>query len=89
MDEFGIIVKTIQSGQPRPYADAIYKYEIEAKNCSEWMVKAFCTKVLRPCNQTIDNWDIGSADSYFHGYYTFSKIDDNKYRYCKVEPYTG
>jgi len=44
---------------------------------------------LRPCKQTRDKWDTKDADSYFHGYYEFSKLGENKYRYYKKEPYTG
>ena len=86
MQEFEIKVKAIREGQPKSYADSEYEYEIEA-NCGEYMVKAFCTKVLRPCNQTRAEWDAHNADSYFHGYYEFLKIGENKYRYYKKEPF--
>lgn len=87
MAEFSITVKTIRAGQPKPYADSEYEYEITAENCGEFTVKAFCTKVLRPCNQTHEQWDTHNAGSYFRGYYTFSKIGENKYRYYKKEPF--
>lgn len=94
MRDFKLSVKAIREGQPRSYADSEYEYEIEVENCngaitSEHMVKMFCTKVLRPCRQTYAEWDTNKADSYFHGYYEFSKFGENKYRYYKKEPYTG
>lgn len=87
--EFKLSVKVIREGQPRPYADLEYEYEIEAEGCYEYTVKEFCTRFLRPCKQTRAEWDTKNADSYFHGYYEFSKIGENKYRYYKKEPYTG
>ena len=85
--EFKLSVKVIREGQPRPYADSEYEYEIEAENYNEYAVKDFCTRHLRPCEQTRDKWDTKDADSYFHGYYEFSKIGENKYRYYKKEPF--
>lgn len=87
--EFKIAVKVIRVGQPRQYADSEYEYEIEVENCSEYMVKLFCTSCLRPCKQTRAEWNISDADSYFQGYYEFSKIGENRYWYYKKEPYTG
>jgi len=87
--EFKIIVKVIREGQPRPYADSEYEYEIEAENYGEYGVKDFCIRFLCPCKQTKKDWDIRDANSYFHGYYEFSKISENKYRYFCRRPYTG
>lgn len=89
MEEMKISIKTIREGQPRAYADSEYEYEIEVENCSEFMVRQFCTKVLRPCSQTKVEWNVNDVDSYFRGYYELSKIGENKYRYYKREPYTG
>lgn len=89
MREMKLCVKVLREGQPRPYADSEYEYEIEAENYSEYAVKEFCTRFLRPCRQTRAEWNTGDADSYFHGYYEFSKIGENNYRYYKKEPYTG
>ena len=89
MREMKLCVKVLREGQPRPYADSEYEYEVEVESCSEFTVKKFCTQVLRPCTQTIAEWDRNSADSYFRGYYEFSKIGESKYRYYKKEPYTG
>lgn len=88
MREIKLNIKVIREGQSRPYDDSEYEYEIEAENCGD-MLKEFCTKVLNPCNQTRAEWNTGDADSYFHGYYEFSKIGENKYRYYRNEPYTG
>ena len=85
--EFKLSVKVIREGQPRPYADSEYEYEIEAENCSEYYVKEFCTGFLRYCKQTRAEWHLDDANSYFHGYYEFSKIGENKYRYYVKEPF--
>lgn len=87
MKEFALHITVLREGQPRAYADSEYEYEIEA-DCGEFMVKEFCTKILRPCSQTRDQWDTNNANSYFHGYYQFSKIGGNKYKYYKKEPFT-
>jgi hypothetical protein len=88
MNEQTIKIKTIRYGQPRAYADSEYEYEITVENCSEYFIKEFCTKVLNPCKQTHEQWDTKSADSYFHGYYSFTKIEANKYIYYKNSPFT-
>ena len=85
--EFKLSVKVIREGQPRPYADSEYEYEIEAENYNEYAVKDFCTRYLRPCEQTRDKWDTKDANSYFHGYYELSKIGENKYRYYFKESF--
>jgi len=87
--EFKLSVKVIREGQPRPFADSEYEYEIEVENYSEYSVKEFCTRYLRPCKQTRDKWDTKDYGSYIHGYYEFSKLGENKYRYYKKEPYIG
>ena len=85
--EFKLSVKVIREGQPRPYADSEYEYIIEAEGCSEYYVKEFCTGFLRYCKQTRAEWKRDDANSYFHGYYEFSKIGENKYRYYVKEPF--
>lgn len=80
-------IKTIRKGQPRPYADSEYEYEITVENVSEFEILQYCTKVLKPCNQTKEQWDIHDVNGYFSGYYTFSKIGENKYRYYVLKPY--
>ena len=86
MNDILIKIETISYGQPRAHADSDYIFEITVENYFEHDVKEFCTKVLRPCQQTYSQWDTKNADSYFHGYYTFLKIGENKYRYRKLEP---
>jgi hypothetical protein len=80
-------IKTLKCGQPRPYADSEYEYEIEVDGMNEFEVKQYCTKVLNPCNQTQAQWDTHDANSYFQGYYTFYKIDENCYKYTKHVPF--
>lgn len=89
MREMKLSIKVLREGQPRPYADSEYEYEIEVENCPEFTVKQFCTKILRPCTQTRAEWKTDNAGSYFGGYYEFSAIGDNKYRYYVKSPYTG
>lgn len=88
MKEFKFMVKTIRSGQSKPYADSEYEFEIES-DCHEFIVEQFCTKVLKSCNQTRSEWDVKNASSYFAGYYKFEKIGVNKYRYYVLEPFCG
>lgn len=84
--KYNFDVTVIRQGQPRPYADSYYEYEIES-NRPEHEVKRFCTQILRPCSQTYADWDKSNAGSYFAGYYTFEKIGDGKYKYFKLEPF--
>jgi hypothetical protein len=84
--EYKFNVRQIKSGQPKPYADSEYEYEVES-DCPEFTVKQFCTKVLQPCNQTKAEWDVKNANSYFRGYYEFRQIDVNKYRYYVLQPF--
>lgn len=85
-----IEIETIRSGQPRPYADSYYEYILTVCGMPEFEVKEYCTKILRPCKQTAKEWNEGknnNAAVYFHGYYRFEKIEDNKYKYFKLEPF--
>lgn len=86
-----IKVKVIKEGQPRPYADSEYEYEIEAQGFTEWEIKQFCTKALRGNNTTYGRW-MEKKDSdlgvYFGGYHILSKKGDKYYYYVK-EPYSG
>jgi len=89
MREMNISIKVLKEGQPRPYADSEYEYEIESKGLGEYDIKSFCTKILKPCHQTIKEWDKDSAGSYFGGYYEFYNVGEYKYRYYVKKPYTG
>lgn len=79
-------VKVIREGQPRPYADSEYEYEIISEQ-SEFMVKRFCTYCLKECHQAYSQWDKSNADSYFRGYYVFDKTDENTYKYRVKQPF--
>lgn len=81
-------VTCLQAGQPRPYADSYYSFEIET-DVSEQETRRFCTAFLRPCRQTYAEWKKGDETSYFAGYYTFEKIDTNRYCYKVVTPFCG
>ena len=87
--EYNFKVTVLQSGQQRRYGDSYFEYEVET-NAVEFVVKQFCTKVLRPCKNAYTDWARNkekSAAEYFAGYYTFERIGDNKYRYKVTEPY--
>lgn len=87
---FKVSVNQTKCGQPRPYADSEYEYEIEVEGQSEYWVKLFCTQFLRPKKLNYQEWaaEEGSAATYFAGYYTFTSIGENKYRYYVKEPFT-
>ena len=85
-----IEIETIRAGQPRRYADSEFEYILTVEGMSEFDVKRYCTKVLRPKSYEYAEWlkeKNESAGVYFAGYYTFSKIEDNKYRYYAKEPF--
>lgn len=86
MKEYNFQVEIIRAGQPRKYADSEYEYVVTSDQ-PEFVVKQFCTGVLRPKKQTYKDWDKNNASSYFSGYYTFGKIGDNAYRYYVKEPF--
>ena len=82
-------IETIRNGQPRPYADSYYEYILTVDGMSEFDVKSYCTKILRPCRQTYKEWNEGknNPNVYFGGYYRFEKIGDNKYKYFSLRPF--
>lgn len=87
-----IEIETIQSDQPRPYADSYYQFIIKTnadKYQLENIIIPFCTKVLEPCKQNKTEWKSYSEDpsSYFAGYYTFTKKDDGVYEYYVCLPF--
>jgi len=86
---YKVTVNQTKCGQAKPYADSEYEYEIEVEEQSETWVKHFCTQFLRPKKLTYQEWaaEKGSAGTYFAGYYTLTKIGDNKYRYYVKEPF--
>ena len=82
-------IEILRYGQPKPYADSEYEYILTTEHMPEYHVKEYCTKVLRPCSQTYTEWNsnIRNAANYFHGYYKFEKLEQNKYRYFVLEPF--
>lgn len=67
-----------------------YEFILTADGMSEFEVKAYCTRILRPCKQTAEKWNKEkreSADIYFGGYFTFKKIGENQYKYYVLEPF--
>lgn len=94
----GIDVKTIHKGQYKPYGDSYYVYEVTAVYTTEQVVLDYCKKELHPCTEESYEWHknirwggakSGDASYYFNGYYVFKKINENKYQYTVVKPYTG
>ena len=88
-NEYSLRVSVFKDGQPRPYADSEYEYEIEAENLNEYAVKRFCKEYLRPCRQTYAQWVEGkeNASVYFAGYYVCEQVEENKYRYYVKMPF--
>lgn len=86
--DYTFSVETIREGQPRPYADSTYEYIVKSE-LPEGTVRMFCTHLLRICTQTKEQWKSYREDpsSYFYGYYTFQKIDENTYKYYVFKPF--
>mgnify|MGYP006967465292 FL=1 len=86
--DYTFSVETIRAGQPRPYADSVYEYIVKSE-LHEGIVRAFCTCVLRLQRQRKEDWKSFTEDpsSFFNGYYTFQKIDENTYKYYVFEPF--
>lgn len=82
-----IEIETLKYGQPRAYADSEYEFIVKVDGMNEYNVKIFCTQVLYPCSQSIMQWDKEDPGSYFSGYYSFEKIEDNVYKYYVFRPY--
>ena len=61
---------------------------LEVEGMGEFELKRYCTRVLQQCSQTYEEWDKKDINSYFRGYYTFKKIEENKYRYFVHSPST-
>ena len=88
-NEYSLRVSVFKDGQPRPYADSEYEYEIEAENLNEYEVERFCKEYLYPCRQTYAQWTKGKENMsvYFAGYYVFEQVGENKYRYYVNMPF--
>ena len=82
-------IEILRSGQPRPYADSEYEYELTVDGMFAHEVKSYCMYVLCACNQDYETWLAGqsSAATYFAGYYKFSKTGENKYHYYVLKPF--
>ena len=87
----GILAMKVRShGQPRPYADSEYRWELTTKeDIDEAELLAFCQRLLRKNTQTYEEWRRGniSASIYFRGYYTLVKRTSDTWIYRVVEPY--
>lgn len=86
--DYTFSVETIRAGQPRPYADSVYEYIVKSE-LREGIVRAFCTCVLHLQMQRKEDWKSLKEDpgSFFNGYYTFQKIDENTYKYYVFKPF--
>lgn len=89
-----VAINLLQDGQPRPYADHYYIWEIETGGevCQKDM-EVFCQTYLRKNTNPFSEWKKNrgnSADEYFKGYFklTFSP-DSRTYRYTVMEPFCG
>ena len=87
----GVLAMKVRShGQPRPYADSEYRWELTTKeDIDEAELLAFCQRLLRKNTQTYEEWRRGntSASIYFRGYYTLVKRTSDTWIYRVVEPY--
>ena len=85
-----LTMKVRSHGQPRPYADSEYRWELTTKeDIDEAELLAFCQRLLRKNTQTYEEWRRGnvSASIYFRGYYTLVKRTSDTWIYRVVEPY--
>ena len=85
-----LAMKVGSQGQPRPYADSEYRWELTTKeDIDEAELLAFCQRLLRKNTQTYEEWRRGniSASIYFRGYYTLVKRTSDTWIYRVVEPY--
>ena len=88
----GVLSMKVRShGQPRPYADSEYRWELTTKeDIDEAELLAFCQRLLRKNTQTYEEWRKGHNDSasmYFRGYYSLIKKSSDTWIYRVVEPY--
>ena len=87
--EYNFKVTTLRAGQPRPYADSEYEYEIET-NCGEFAVKIFCTRIIHGAKYDYSEWEKSKEKDYavyFTGYYKLTKTGENTWKYYVFEPY--
>ena len=91
-NRIGVLAMKVRShGQPRPYADSEYRWELTTKeDIDEAELLAFCQRLLRKNTQTYEEWRRGHNDSasiYFRGYYSLIKKSSDTWIYTVVEPY--
>ncbi|MCK5015678.1 MAG: hypothetical protein KAS32_01285 [Candidatus Peribacteraceae bacterium] len=83
--------KILQAGQLRSYADSIYEYEIES-TIHENRIKEFCFQFLKKVDPKHKGNQFNGSCNFPFGlssFYSFTKIEDNKYHYKVCSPYTG
>lgn len=83
INEKEIIVKVLHQGQLRPYAGSDNHYIIRCnKYFSEKNILEFCTAILYKCN-------VKSSDErqWYQEYYTFRKIEEDRYEYHVYQEY--
>ena len=78
---FTFRVRTLASGQPRPFADTRYLYEITSP-LPPATVKKFCTSLLHPCKVECNPQHCPLVP-----YYRFERMDQDRYRYGVTFPY--
>lgn len=71
MKEYKFNVETIESGQRKSYGDSFYTYKVTSTE-PEWVVKTFCTKVLKPSFEKKD-----MPDPFYGELLEFKKITNN------------
>ena len=88
----GVLAMKVRShGQPRPYADSEYRWELTTKeDIDEAELLAFCQRLLRKNTQTYEEWRKGHNDSatvHFRGYYKLTRRSAKSWVYEVVEPF--
>jgi len=86
-------VNQIREGQRLPYQDSIYEYIINS-DLPEEEVKQKCLTEVRKCaperHAGLEQYS-GHCGFPFglDSFYRFRKLEENKYQYIVVEPFTG
>ncbi len=82
--------KTIRAGQPAPYKDSFYEYEVEFDGKKHKSVVRNFARFLRGCLLFADEAkERGTEGYYFSPHLTLKELPDNKWNILIIEHYTG
>lgn len=89
--DYNFKVETVEAGQRRPYGDSYFYYIVESDNV-EFVVRQFCTKVLKHAPITQDEVKAHVEKEGFGGnftpYVTLFEKRGGKYHYKVTSPST-